>query len=179
MSLGELETQNEELRRVKEAFSTKFEENENCAKIVLKNALAKINKVEEEKNELKAELEEQDLRRKALASQLHSMRQDKENLEVEKDKAKRLMKKVEMQQLNAAQSVVSKNVAVKEVVQPTVSNWLEEAQGLVKADQIRMRELEAQNEKLKELYKNSEEKERRTTNLLKIGRYLSVKQSCV
>jgi len=134
--LEELEAQNEELKKEKEELSKNSEEKESRAKNVLKNARAKINKVEEEKNELKAELEqltaggsteEQDLRRKALASQLNSMRQDKEKLEAEKNEAiqdkEKLMEEVEklQQELVASQlstqGGVSKPVAVAGVVQ--------------------------------------------------------------
>merc|ERR1712130_770915 len=64
--LGELEAQNEELKKEKEELAKASEEKETRAKNVLKNARAKIQKVE------------------ALASQLNSVRQDKEKLEVEK-----------------------------------------------------------------------------------------------
>merc|ERR1719233_500735 len=134
--LGELETQNEELKKEKEDLAKASEEKETRAKNVLKNARAKIQKVEEEKKELKESLEqlstggsteEQDLRRKALASQLTSMRQDKEKLEAEKSEAiqekEKLMEEVEklQQELVAAQlsaqGGVTKPVAVAGVVQ--------------------------------------------------------------
>jgi len=134
--LGELEAQNEELKKEKEDLAKASEEKETRAKNVLKNARAKIQKVEEEKKELKESLEqlstggsteEQDLRRKALASQLTSMRQDKEKLEAEKSEAiqekEKLMEEVEklQQELVAAQlsaqGGVTKPVAVAGVVQ--------------------------------------------------------------
>jgi len=134
--LGELEAQNEELKKEKEELAKASEEKETRAKNVLKNARAKIQKVEEEKKELKESLEqmttggsseEQDLRRKALASQLNSVRQDKDKLEVEKSEAiqekEKLMEEVEklQQELVAAQlsaqGGVTKPVAVAGVVQ--------------------------------------------------------------
>merc|ERR1712142_1097239 len=134
--LTELEAQNDELKREKEELAKNSEEKETRAKNVLKNARAKIQKVEEEKKELKESLEqmttggsseEQDLRRKALASQLNSVRQDKEKLEVEKSEAiqekEKLMEEVEklQQELVAAQlsaqGGVTKPVAVAGVVQ--------------------------------------------------------------
>lgn len=133
--LGELEAHNEELKREKEDLAKAAEDKENRAKNVLKNARAKINKVEEEKKQLTESLEqlssggssEEDLRRKAMASQLNSMRQDKERLEGEKNEAvqdkEKLMEEVEklQQELVAAQlstqGVVTKPVAVAGVVQ--------------------------------------------------------------
>ena len=90
----------------------------------MKCAEAKINKIEEEKKELKASLdklstggsyEEQDLVKKALASQLNGLRQDKARLENEKDCAveekEKFMKEVEKlkQELEAAKRSTTKH----------------------------------------------------------------------
>jgi len=134
--LSELETQIEEVKKENEVLVKSNRDQQVRAKDVLKNARTKIQKTEEEKTQLKQELEEltagssteeQDLRRKALASQLNSMRQDKDRFETEKNEAvqekEKLMEEVEklQQELVAsqlsAQGGVSKPVAVAGVVQ--------------------------------------------------------------
>eukprot|EP00092_Neocalanus_flemingeri_P000848 GFUD01000905.1.p1 GENE.GFUD01000905.1~~GFUD01000905.1.p1 ORF type:complete len:1977 (-),score=934.20 GFUD01000905.1:29-5959(-) len=134
--IQELEAQFEDMKKEKDENEKNAKDKESRAKEVLKNARSKINKSEDEKIQLQQELEqlsaggsseEEDLRKKALASKLNSMRQEKERMEAEKNEAvqekEKLMEQVEQLQQElvaaqlSAQGVVSKPVAVAGVVQ--------------------------------------------------------------
>ena len=132
--LAELETENEELKKEKEDLTKKNAEKEARAKVVLGNAKERITRVENENKELKIQMEnlsasgsgtgdEGELRRKALASQLTSVRQDKDKIETEKNEAvqekERLQEQVEslQQELAAAQLAAQKPVAAAGVIQ--------------------------------------------------------------
>merc|ERR1719422_1787756 len=96
--LAVLETENEELKKDKEDLTKKYAEKQARAKVVLSNAKERITRVENENKELKIQLEnlsgngsgssdEGELRKKALASQLTSVRQEKDKIEAEKNLA--------------------------------------------------------------------------------------------
>ena len=132
--LDELEAQAEEKNKEIEELRKKSNEQQTRAKSVLSNAKQRIEKVTEEKKLLQQELDtltaggsglsdEQELRRKAMASQLNSLRQDKEKLEAEKNEAavekEKMMEQIEalQQELVAAQlASQQKPVAVAGVV---------------------------------------------------------------
>jgi len=132
--LAVLETENEELKKDKEDLTKKNAEKEARAKVVLSNAKERITRVENENKELKIQLEnlsgngsgssdEGELRKKALASQLTSVRQEKDKIEAEKNLAvqekEKLQEQIDIlqQELSAAQHAAQKPVAAAGVIQ--------------------------------------------------------------
>ena len=120
--IGALEADSERLKaeniELKDTMNTKEER----AKAVLKNARTKIQKCEDEKKELEAELErisagsaggaseEQDLRLKAIMSQLKSTKEDKEKLEGELN-----MSQLEQQRLEEQVESLQADVAAAQL----------------------------------------------------------------
>ena len=111
--LEEVEAQLEQTKKERDDIAQKFTEKEARAKQVLTTARNRIQKVEEEKKELQEQLDnfsaggsstndEQELRKKAMASQMSQLRQDKEKLEQEKTEAAAEKEKM-MEQIEALQ----------------------------------------------------------------------------
>ena len=133
--IEELEADLESTKKENEETNKKMSEKEARAKAVLTNAKTRIQKVEDEKNKLQKQLDEitsggsssdnaeEEFRKKALNSQINSLRADKERLETERIESltekEKLMEQVEalQQELVAAQlAAAQKPVAVAGVV---------------------------------------------------------------
>ena len=116
--IANLEAETEELKKEKEELAKKNAEKEARAKLVLGNAKERITRVENENKELKVQLDtlsssgsgsgdEGELRRKAIASQLTSVRQDKDKMEVERNEAVQEKEKLLEQVENLQQELVA------------------------------------------------------------------------
>ena len=116
--IGELESETEDLKKEKEELAKKNAEKEARAKLVLSNAKDRITRVETENKDLKEQMEtlsssgsgsgdEGELRRKALASQLTSVRQEKDKIEAERAEAVQEKEKLLEQVENLQQELVA------------------------------------------------------------------------